>query len=805
MKYNSDICSVEATVDELCANAFMSGDLGGARYDSEPKFNKKERLSLLQNEANGFYNTEIDLSHTVSLEGIFVTAEGTADGIIRQSDGSVEVDAVKCTTSYEFALPPSKYLLARLKCFAYFLCRRDGLDSIRGRISYLNVKTKKLKYFKYRLQTNELESFYLELLKKNTERIKNAVANENGRASAASAPFPYPELREGQELMIREGYSAIKRGKRIFIEAPTGTGKTVSSLYPAIRALGEGHIDKIFYLTAKASTRKEAFAAAGRLFEAGVKLRTIVLTAKEQICPCTALRLSAQGANVCDAMICPYAKGYYERSGKALDELLKSKNGYPRTLIAETAKKYEICPYELSLDLSELCHIIICDYNYAFDPIVYLKRYFDNREDRGEKYAFLIDEAHNLADRARDMYSAVVKRSELFTLSDIADGADAELKTAADGAIMAISRQRSLCLDGMSKDSQGNEQGFYLSREPLERLNKELSALKAKCDGWLRRSRSHPLWGELNKALSPIRKYLSVNEYFDKGFLCYVEVMGGDITVKTYCLDPSPTMNVLLGRAHSSLLFSATLTPPEYFCDVLGGGKNTQSISLPSPFDPENLCVTIHDGVSVRAEDRKKNYAKYANIIAATVSPKHGNYIAYFPSYECLEGVLEAFKKKYPKVEAIVQSKGMGSAEKESFLSAFKDDVGHLRIGFCVLGGAFSEGVDLPGSRLIGCIVFGVGIPSLSNERNIIMEYFDNTTGAGYDYAYTYHGMNRVLQAVGRVIRRDEDRGVAVLVDDRYAEPKYRAMFPKQWENIQYTANARSLAEIIRRFWKNGE
>ena len=261
-------------------------------------------------------------------------------------------------------------------------------------------------------------------------------------------------------------------------------------------------------------------------------------------------------------------------------------------------------------------------------------------------------------------------------------------------------------------------------------------------------------------------------------------------------------MNGLLNRAKSAALFSATLTPPEYFCDVLGGVKDTESISLPSPFDPENLCVAVVDHLSVRAEDRKKNYARYATVIAATVSPKHGNYIAYFPSYECLEGVLEVFKKKYPKVETVVQSRGMGVAEKESFLSSFKDDDSHLRVGFCVLGGAFAEGVDLPGRRLIGSIIFGVGIPALSNERNIIMEYFDNTIGTGYDYAYTYPGMNRVLQAVGRVIRRTGDRGVAVLVDDRYTESKYRALFPRHWEDIKYTGNAQSLAEIMRRFWE---
>ena len=698
---------------------------------------------------------------------------------------------------------PHAPLWGRMKCFAYFLCVRDGLSSVRCRITYYNTENKKTRYFRYRLGLGELKNFYFELLSKIKVRADVLVKKEEStKPLASSAKFPYPELREGQEMMIRESFSAIKRGKRIFIEAPTGTGKTMSSLYPAVRALGDGYTDKIFYLTAKSSTRREAYAAAARLFTSGVPIRTAVITAKEQICACPHLRERSNAKSPCNPIDCPYARGYYEKSGEALDELLSTHNGYPRKLITDVARKYSVCAYELSLDLSEYCDIIICDYNYAFDPSVYFRRYFSD-EGRKEKYTFLIDEAHNLADRARDMYSAELRRSKIAELCRVVGAVDGELKTSADALYMSMNRLRKLCKDSMTKDSEGNEQGFYISKSPLDGFNKELDIFRKKCDGWLRKNREHPMSGELYSLSSDIHKYLSVNEYFDTGFLCYIELFGGDLIVKTYCLDPSPTMNALLKRASASVLFSATLTPPEYFCDVLGGSKNTESISLPSPFPTENLCVSVVDYLSVRAEDRKKNYAKYATVIAATVSPKHGNYIAYFPSYECLEGVLDIFKRKYPKVDTVVQSKGMGAAEKERFLSEFKDDTDRLRVGFCVLGGAFSEGVDLPGSRLIGSIIFGVGIPALSNERNIIMEYFDNTVGQGYDYAYTYPGMNRVLQAVGRVIRREGDRGVAVLVDDRYADGKYRALFPTHWDDVKYTGNARSLAEIMRRFWEN--
>jgi len=802
MKYNTDTCAIELTVKELCELTLPSGDIGGTfASDISAMANITDIYKRLQAEAEGYYNTDVELSGTVSFGGIYYTVSGKAGGVIRGADGYVCVDQIKCVRGYEFFSSPKELDLAQMKCYAYLLCVRDSLESVRCRLSYYNADTKKTKYFNYRLSAEALKKYYYGLVEKLEWIGRLEIARvTDGLPSAAAVRFPYPQLREGQEMMIREGYSALKRGKRVFMEAPTGTGKTVSSLYPAVRALGEGHVDKIFYLTAKASTRREAYLAAAKLYEGGAKLRTVVITAKDQICPMRGAVSASGGKNLCNGVDCPYARGYYDRVTSALRDILEDKNGYPRGLICQIAEKHCVCPYELSLDLSEYCDIVICDYNYAFDPCVYFRRYFSDGG-VGMNYAFLVDEAHNLADRARDMYSADLKLSELLELRRVVGAVSEELRIAADGLIMATERLKKLCREDITKDADGNDQGFYMSHTPLENYNKELESFKRKCDGWLKKNRDHPVSGDILELSSSVRRYLAVNEFFDRGFLCYVELYGGDITVKTYCLDPSPTMNMLLRKAKGTVLFSATLTPTEYFCDVLGGSKNAETISLPSPFDPKNLCVTVVDGISVRSEDRKKNYSRYATVIAATVAQRHGNYIAYFPSYECLEGVLEIFKKKHPRVETVVQSRGMGAAQKESFLSAFQNDEGHLRIGFCVLGGAFSEGVDLPGSRLIGSIIFGVGIPALSNERNIIREYFDNTIGMGYEYAYTYPGMNRVLQAVGRVIRRDGDKGVAVLVDDRYAEPKYRALFPKHWEGIQYTANARSLAEIIHRFW----
>ena len=801
MRYNPDNCTIETSVRSLCALACKSGDIDSRRKSGNQQMILGGELHRkLQAEAGGYYNPEVTLYNTTLFDGVYYSVSGRADGIIRTEQGLC-VDEIKCVRSYEFYMPPRSAHLCQLKCYAYFLCVRDELDVVDARLTYYNVDKNKIKYFNYRFTKAELKKFYLSLLLEASFFAGLHIHRHlDVLPKAARAVFPYSQLREGQEMMIRESYCAIKRSKRIFIEAPTGTGKTISSIFPALRALGEGRADKIFYLTAKASTRREAYAAAAKLFRSGVAIKAIVLNSKENMCRCKSSLGSAR--NLCNPDDCPFARGYYDRVNGALRELLSEMNGYPSKAILSVAEKYAICPYELSLDLSEYCDIIICDYNYAFDPSVYLRRYFSD-EGKREKYVFLIDEAHNLADRARDMYSAELRLSDFTAVNGLLTENDGDITSCILSVISAFQPLRKLCRDNVFKDGNGEDRGFFMSRSPLSHFTEELESFRKKCDTWLRKNEHHEIYDQAYALASAVRKYLCVSEYFDKGFLCYVELGGGDITVKTYCLDPSAVMNGLLARACSAVMFSATLTPSEYFCDVLGSAKGSVSVSLPSPFEPENLCVAVADFVSTRYEDRDASIQKYVCAIAATVSAKAGNYIVYFPSYDCLEKVKKVFCKKYPQVETVVQERGMRSSEKEAFLSKFKEDKGRLRVGFCVLGGAFSEGVDLPGSRLIGVIVIGVGLPGLSNERNIIKEYFDVDSGCGYDYAYTYPGMNNVLQAAGRVIRTDSDKGVVVLVDDRYATPKYRGLFPKHWRNIQYAGNFSSLAEIARRFWKN--
>ena len=449
--------------------------------------------------------------------------------------------------------------------------------------------------------------------------------------------------------------------------------------------------------------------------------------------------------------------------------------------------------------------MLICDYNYVFDPMVYLRRYFEKDARLSGKFVFLIDEAHNLANRASDMYSVLLSAAQAENLRLFlkeTHPAEPEKEWQHLEHYIAVLRKfKSLCRDTLCKNEAGEEQGYALYHGALPGLSEAVSACRNWADDWLRKHREDEAEAPMVHFLAPLRRMEAIQPFFDERFLSYVTVTGGDVSARLICLDPSEILYQKLSLAHASVLFSATLTPLDYFADILGGGKKAIRIALPSPYPTEHLCLAAVTGVSVRFEDREKSIRKLVSVIAATASAKAGNYIVYFPSYDYMEKVYEAFVKKYPQVTTVLQTRGMTAEAKEAFLNSFEDD-GNLRVGFCVLGGSFSEGVDLPGGRLIGAVVVGVGLPGLSDERNILRDYYETTRESGYDYAYTYPGMNRVLQAAGRVIRSENDRGIIVLADDRWAEPRYRQLMPEHWNGIVYANDAHELADIALEFWE---
>lgn len=753
-----------------------------------------------------FSGAGVSISADIEFSGVTFSLSVSERAVTESPDG--EGFILGETVKKNLPGKPDPVLVARLFVGGYVRLVRAGYREARLVLRYTSGQSGKAKDFCYRLSSEELADAVRGYLSPLLFRAKFLRERREVKlpATAKSCRFPFSSVREGQGELMSAVYRTVRGGKRLFAQAPTGTGKTISTLYPAIRALAEGRCERIFYLTAKASTGNEAFSAARRLFSSGATFRACAITAKEKACANSAARAGGTLSSFCNPDECPYAKGYYERLPFAIADLVSTRAGYTPEVIAEAAEKHLVCPYELSLDLSEYCDLIVCDYNYAFDPAVYLRRYFDATACENDS-VFLIDEAHNLPDRVRDMYSCELSERRISSFLDAAKECESEALLPLVSALTELKKAflplRALCRDSLRQTSEG-ELGFYIDHSPLPRFGEHAEEAAVSLSRLRHKLRGHPLYPRLSSLLAELKKYLRIMNFFDGKFVSYVEIRGGDTRARVFCVDPSEIIGERLSLAKASVLFSATLTPLDYFISLCGGGKDSETLDLPSPFRKENLCLAAVDSLSIRSDDRdERTYRKVSTFIAATVSARAGNYICYFPSYEFLERTLEVFRKKYPKVKTVVQTRGMDRRAREEFLSAFRADRGVLRVGFCVLGGSFSEGVDLPGSRLIGSIVVGTGIPSLSNERNILAEYYEQREpGSGFDYAYAYTGMNRVLQAAGRVIRCEDDRGIVVLIDDRYSEPGYVRMFPAAWEDIRFTGDAKSLAEIAKRFAK---
>ena len=608
--------------------------------------------------------------------------------------------------------------------------------------------------------------------------------------------FPYGNVREGQKEFMQSVLRAIKSHTRLLAEAPTGIGKTMAALYPALKALGEGYADKIFCLTSKGTNANSEESAILRLLASAPHLRAVTILSRDSTYR-TSHCAGRQEGGKCRLTDCPIGGGHNARMNQALLELLAEDGYYTRERIYAAAEKHRLCPYELSLDLSEWCDVILCDYNYLFDRGVYLRRYFEAPDAR---YVFLIDEAHNLPDRAAAMYSARLS-SSAFAEAMGHTASSPELQGAIPPILDLFSDLRERSLAEKRAEQGGMEWGFALldeaPKETESRLKEFIKATNAYFD-------TGALDPELSELSYEARRFLLAYKYFDKRFAMYAETKGEDTARRILCLDPSERLDESLSAGISAILFSATVSPLDYYADLLGCAK-AKTLKLPSVYERDNLCILGFDGVSTRYEDRdRRGYVALVNIIRTVIAGKKGKYIVYFPSYQYMSAVYEVFAKKYPEIETVLQEKGMSIGARNRFLARFTDKSKEALLGFCVLGGSFSEGVDMQGESLIGAIVVGVGFPSISSELNLAKEYFDRTRESGMEYAYIYPGMNKVMQAVGRVIRSEQDRGIAVIIDDRFSHPPYTTLIPGHWQGIRYTSNLKSLLSVLRDFWKNG-
>lgn len=682
-------------------------------------------------------------------------------------------------------------------CAAAAVMAQEELMAADVRLIYVKEGSTSTRVFACQTTREEAEETLRSLLERFAPYVARIAEHERCvKEELHAMRFPYGNVREGQKEFMQTVLRAIKSRTRLLAEAPTGIGKTMAALYPALKALGEGYADKIFCLTSKGTGANSEENALLRLLASAPHLRAVTILSRDSTYR-TSHCAGRQEGGKCRLTDCPIGGGHNARMNGALLELLSEDGYYSRERIYAAAEKHSLCPYELSLEVSEWCDVILCDYNYLFDRGVYLRRYFESPDAR---YVFLIDEAHNLPDRASAMYSARLS-SSAFADAMSRTSYSPELQSAIPPILDLFSTLRDRSLEEKRGEQGGVEWGFAL----LDEAPKETEDLLRE---FIKAANAYFDTGALDPALADLsyeaRRFLTALSYFDKRFAMYAETRGEDTAYRILCLDPSERLNESLSAGISAILFSATVSPLDYYADLLGCSR-AKTLKLPSVYERDNLCILGFDGVSTRFEDRdRRGFVALVNIIRTVIAGKKGKYIVYFPSYQYMSAVYEVFAKKYPEIETVVQEKGMSTGARNRFLAQFSDKTKEALLGFCVLGGIFSEGVDLQGESLIGTIVVGVGFPSISSELNLAKEYFDRTRESGMEYAYIYPGMNKVMQAVGRVIRSERDRGVAVIIDDRFSRPPYTTLLPGHWQGIRYTSNLKSLLSVLRDFWKKG-
>jgi len=786
--YDNDSNAIYISASELCSFIYRGGDLS-----SRPQMGNKNGGTIVSHRAwNKRPNIVDAYSFTTIVGGTPVVVYSYPEWV-REENGKY---VIECVYSVPYFLDDIKngaldLAITTAIATAYIVCERYKLLSIEARVTFYKEGDDECREFKEVLTREELALSFEHIMEQFTPYAM--IIKEKGSKTLAQLEklrFPFEGgAREGQRDFIIEAFRSIKGHKRLVVEAPTGTGKTMASLYPALKSVGNGEADKIFYLTGKTTTALAALNAIDIMREQIPDLRAIHISSKEKCC----VTFPPRSRRICDPKHCHVTRGYFDKINMAILELLENYRTYTKEIIDTVSAKYSVCAYELSLELSEWCELVVCDYNYLFDLQAYFRRYFETVDAR---HIFLIDESHNLPDRAREMYSATLTKAQFLKIAHKYNGS----KQLTSPCVDILNKFEMFHALAMSEkmEYEGKVCGFYINNELPDDIRDEFELFVLGCKKLFNKDNQDD---ELHELYMETKKFLSVCDIFDKRFTMYIEAVGEDVKVRLLCLDPSFMLDTCMKKGVSTILFSATLTPLEYFSDVLGCSK-TNTLSLKSPFDPQKQCLIGIDSVSTRFDDRKKNAGTIANIIRAATAGKKGNYIVYFPSYAYLTEVKDIFVEKFPQINVTVQKKSMSESAKREFLDSFDAKKEGTLIGFCVMGGSFSEGIDLRGERLIGALIVGVGLPTISSELNIIKEYFDKTREDGYAYAYTYPGMNKVMQAAGRVIRSEDEKGVVILIDDRFASVEYKMIMPEYWRHIKYIGNARDLLGQITEFWK---
>jgi len=777
---------ISLSVRELCAFVLRMGDVkkSGSHYElinGTAVHRMIQRECLLKDEQ---YKAEVRLSATLEFSDYILEVGGRADGVT--FDGfEYTVDEIK-SVIYPLALIDehfSRLHLAQAKCYAYMLMKSKKLDVINVKLIYYHVEENEIRTFNYSFTSSQITEFFHSLVHSYGKWALLALDMHNKRTiGVKQLRFPFKKARAGQSDLMKECYTAVTHNYSLYVNAPTGIGKTMSTLYPAVLSFNK-NTDKIFYLTAKTSTQSVAREALKLIGGENPFIKCVTISAKGKMCIYPGVKEKDYPCESCER-----GNGYYDRVNDAIFDIITNEWIITDETVREYAEKHKVCPFEFSLDISEWCDVMIGDYNYVFDPRAAIRRH----NETGEKFVLLVDEAHNLADRAREMFSAELKKSWFAKFNNTFKDSFPQL----DDVIKKIQGY----IDSLVADAE--EYSEYVSFDMPEALYLCVNRFHMMLSEAMKKNREvftgleKEKFNELISLMLECRHFVNTALQYDKSCVRYVDE---DKKIRLYCVNPGDRIKNVVKNSGTAVFFSATLLPWEYYLTMLGYEDHDLKYEVPSPFLQDNFLIMSY-GLSTKFNDRDGNLTELVRAVKAAVSVKTGNYLVFFPSFSYMEKASSIYRMMYPDSDFIMQKRKMSSAEREMYISLFKESPQKTLVGFAVMGGIFSEGIDLTGDRLTGVVIIGTGLPSPCVERSAVSTYFTENDENGFNYSFFYPGMNRVFQAMGRVIRTENDRGFALLVDERFMYDETKETFPPFWQNIKNVSDPKDIYQKLKEF-----